>query len=107
MYRLLVSIWQRRNPLVGVIGNFSYRNNSRMDNEAYASFKLQRGEAYQTTSAAETCPPCSQPSDLCIPQPPAGRAGGSAKSADRRRTVRFSNTKVMPAPELSRRSVEQ
>jgi len=49
MHRVLMSIWQLRNPLISLIGNLSYRNNIRLDNGAYADFKCQRGaKAYST-----------------------------------------------------------
>jgi radical SAM superfamily enzyme YgiQ (UPF0313 family) len=37
--RVWSSLWQRRKPLINLVGNFSYRNNLRLSREAYADFK--------------------------------------------------------------------
>jgi radical SAM superfamily enzyme YgiQ (UPF0313 family) len=37
--RVWSSLWQRRKPLISLVGNFSYRNNLRLNREAYADFK--------------------------------------------------------------------
>jgi len=37
--RISKSFWQRRKPLISVAGNFSYRNNARLNLKAYADFK--------------------------------------------------------------------
>jgi radical SAM superfamily enzyme YgiQ (UPF0313 family) len=37
--RVCSSLWQRRRPLISLIGNLSYRNNLRLDCRAYADFK--------------------------------------------------------------------
>ena len=37
--RVWSSLWQRRRPLISVVGNFSYRNNLRLNRRAYADFK--------------------------------------------------------------------
>jgi radical SAM superfamily enzyme YgiQ (UPF0313 family) len=37
--RVWSSLWQRRKPLINLVGNFSYRNNLRLNREAYADFK--------------------------------------------------------------------
>jgi radical SAM superfamily enzyme YgiQ (UPF0313 family) len=37
--RVWSSLWQRRNPLISLGGNLSYRNNSHLDFRAYADFK--------------------------------------------------------------------
>jgi hypothetical protein len=42
LYRLCNSLWQRRNPLISLVGNLSYRSNIRVDCKAYADFKRQR-----------------------------------------------------------------
>ena len=31
--------WQGRKPLINLVGNFSYRNNLRLNRKAYADFK--------------------------------------------------------------------
>ncbi len=36
------NLWQRREPLISLVGNLSYRSNIRMDCKAYADFKRQR-----------------------------------------------------------------
>jgi len=37
--RLWSSLWQRRKPLISLVGNFSYRNNLRLNRKVYADFK--------------------------------------------------------------------
>jgi hypothetical protein len=37
--RVWSSLWQRRKPLISLVGNFSYRNNLRLHRKAYADFK--------------------------------------------------------------------
>jgi hypothetical protein len=40
--RVWGSLWQRRHPLVSLVGNLSYRHNSRVDSRTYADFQRQR-----------------------------------------------------------------
>jgi radical SAM superfamily enzyme YgiQ (UPF0313 family) len=44
--RVCSNLWQRRKPLICLVGNLSYRSNIRVDCKAYADFKLQRGNGY-------------------------------------------------------------
>jgi len=44
--RVCSSVWQRRKPLISLVGNLSYRGNSLMDYTAYADFKRQQGHRY-------------------------------------------------------------
>jgi radical SAM superfamily enzyme YgiQ (UPF0313 family) len=37
--RVWSSLWQRRKPMINLVGNFSYRNNLRLNRKAYADFK--------------------------------------------------------------------
>lgn len=37
--RVWRNVWQRRQLLISLIGNLSYRRNSRMDSEVYVNFK--------------------------------------------------------------------
>jgi radical SAM superfamily enzyme YgiQ (UPF0313 family) len=37
--RILGSLWGRRQPLISLVGNFSYRNNLRLNRKAYTDFK--------------------------------------------------------------------
>ena len=46
--RLWGSLWQRRKPLINLVGNFSYRNNLLLNRRAYADFKRQRGNRHDT-----------------------------------------------------------
>jgi hypothetical protein len=39
-------LWQRRKPLISLVGNLSYRNNIRTDGKAYADFKRERGNLH-------------------------------------------------------------
>jgi hypothetical protein len=44
--RVCNNLLQRRAPLISFVGNLSYRSNIRVDCEAYAHFKRQRGNRY-------------------------------------------------------------
>ena len=44
--RLGSNLWQRRKPLISLVGNLSYRSNIRTDGKAYADFKRQRGNLH-------------------------------------------------------------
>ena len=44
--RVWGNLWQRRKPLINLVGNFSYRNNIRLNRRAYADFKRQRGHRH-------------------------------------------------------------
>jgi radical SAM superfamily enzyme YgiQ (UPF0313 family) len=44
--RLCSNVWNRRAPLISLVGNLSFRRNTRMDCKAYADFKSQRGNVY-------------------------------------------------------------
>ena len=44
--RVCSNLWQRRKPLISLVGNLSYRSNIRVDCKAYADFKLQRGNGH-------------------------------------------------------------
>jgi radical SAM superfamily enzyme YgiQ (UPF0313 family) len=41
--RVAGSIWQRRRPLISLVGNLSYRSNISVDRRAYADFQRARG----------------------------------------------------------------
>ena len=41
--RLCANLWQRREPLISLVGNLSYRSNTRLERTAYAEFKFQHG----------------------------------------------------------------
>jgi len=42
--RVAGNLWHRRKPLISLIANLSYRNNIRLDEKAYAAFKLHRNK---------------------------------------------------------------
>ena len=42
LWRVWDSLWQGRRPLVSLVGNLSYRHNSRVDGRTYADFQRQR-----------------------------------------------------------------
>ncbi len=42
------NLWGRRQPLISLVGNLSYRNNLRLNRKAYADFKRQRGNAHDS-----------------------------------------------------------
>ncbi|HUU27178.1 MAG TPA: radical SAM protein [archaeon] len=44
--RVFSNLWQRRKPLISLVGNFSYRGNIRVDCKTYADFKRQRVNRY-------------------------------------------------------------
>ncbi|MGA2264513.1 MAG: radical SAM protein [Acidobacteriota bacterium] len=44
--RLCSNVWQRRAPLISLVGNLSFRSNIRVDCKAYADFKGQRGNGH-------------------------------------------------------------
>ncbi len=46
--RVWNSLWQRRQPLITLVGNLSYRNNLRLNLKAYAAFMRQRGDRYDS-----------------------------------------------------------
>jgi hypothetical protein len=39
-------LWQRRKPLISLVGNFSYRNNLRLNRRTYSDFKRQQGNRH-------------------------------------------------------------
>jgi len=41
--RLCANLWQRREPLISLVGNLSYRSNTRLERNAYAEFTCQHG----------------------------------------------------------------
>ena len=44
--RVWSSLWQRRKPLISLVGNFSYRNNLRLNRRTYSDFKRQQGNRH-------------------------------------------------------------
>jgi hypothetical protein len=48
--RVWGNLWQRRKPLISLVGNLSYRNNLRLNRRAYADFKRQRGNRHDCVS---------------------------------------------------------
>ncbi len=46
--RVWGSLWQRRKPLISLVGNFSYRNNLRLNCKAYADFKRYSGNRHNS-----------------------------------------------------------
>jgi radical SAM superfamily enzyme YgiQ (UPF0313 family) len=40
------NLWQRRKPLISLVGNLSFRGNLRVSSKAYADFKRQRGKLH-------------------------------------------------------------
>jgi hypothetical protein len=51
--RVWGSLWQRRTPLVSLVGNLSYRRNSRLDCGTYADF-LRRSRDFSGALPAKT-----------------------------------------------------
>jgi radical SAM superfamily enzyme YgiQ (UPF0313 family) len=50
--RVCRSFWQRRRPLISLVGNLSFRSNLRLDRKAYENFKRQRGNRHDGVSGA-------------------------------------------------------
>jgi radical SAM superfamily enzyme YgiQ (UPF0313 family) len=48
--RLCSNLWQRRRPLISLVGNFSFRNNLRLDCKTFADFKRQQGNGHDGVS---------------------------------------------------------
>jgi len=46
--RVWSSLWGRRQPLINLVGNFSYRSNLRRDCKAYADFRGKNGPRYDS-----------------------------------------------------------
>jgi radical SAM superfamily enzyme YgiQ (UPF0313 family) len=46
LHRLCANLWQRREPLISLVGSLSYRSNNRLARNAYAEFKCQHGERF-------------------------------------------------------------
>jgi radical SAM superfamily enzyme YgiQ (UPF0313 family) len=47
--RVWSNIWGRRQPLISLVGNLSYRNNCQLSCKAYAAFKRYLGDRYSGT----------------------------------------------------------
>jgi len=52
--RVWSNVWHRRQPLISLVGNLSYRSNIRVDCQAYANFKRQRRDAFRSQPQATT-----------------------------------------------------
>jgi len=48
--RVWGSFWQRREPLLTLVGNLTYRNNSRLESKAFADFTRQRGHRHNSVN---------------------------------------------------------
>ena len=48
--RVWGNLWQRRKPLISLVGNLSYRSNLRLNRRIYADFKRQRGNRHDCVS---------------------------------------------------------
>jgi len=44
--RVAQNVWHRRKPLISLVANLSFRNNIRLDDKAYADFKLRQGRRH-------------------------------------------------------------
>ena len=52
--RVWSSVWQRRQPLISLVGNLSYRSNIGVDGEAYAKFRRQHHDSFRALPNATT-----------------------------------------------------
>ncbi len=46
LHRALGNLWHRRQPLISLVGNLSYRSNLRLNGKAYANFKRYSGNRH-------------------------------------------------------------
>jgi len=46
LHRILGNLWHRRQPLISLVGNLSYRSNLRLNDKAYADFKRYSGNRH-------------------------------------------------------------
>jgi len=81
--RVWSSLWHRRQPLISLVGNLSYRSNIRVDARAYAEFKRKRQHSFRSIPNATAKPfqneyendaPISQPQSPGHLAPPGGAA---------------------------------
>jgi radical SAM superfamily enzyme YgiQ (UPF0313 family) len=47
LQRLCANLWQRRAPLISLVGSLSFRSNNRLARKAYADFKCQHGGRFR------------------------------------------------------------
>jgi radical SAM superfamily enzyme YgiQ (UPF0313 family) len=52
LHRVCRNVWQRRQPLISLVGNLSYRNNLRVESKAYADFQRDRGNRHTCVTQA-------------------------------------------------------
>lgn len=55
--RVASNVWHRRQPLISLVGNLSYRSNIRVDALAYANFKRQRRHSFRANCSVPSLPP--------------------------------------------------
>ena len=81
--RVWGSLWGRRQPLISLVGNLSYRNNLRLNRKAYADFRRQRGKGH-ASEKSQTFPCAATGTEK--PLSSTGSARGSTVAAldDRR-----------------------
>jgi len=46
LHRVLGNLWHRRQPLISLVGNLSYRSNLKLNGKAYADFKHSSGKRH-------------------------------------------------------------
>jgi radical SAM superfamily enzyme YgiQ (UPF0313 family) len=54
--RVWSNLWHRRQPLISLVGNLSYRRNIRVDSDAYANFRRQRHDSFRSLPNATLNP---------------------------------------------------
>jgi radical SAM superfamily enzyme YgiQ (UPF0313 family) len=54
--RVWTNFWQRRQPLISLVGNLSYRSNIRVDTQVYTDFQRHCGDAFKPRPAATATP---------------------------------------------------
>jgi radical SAM superfamily enzyme YgiQ (UPF0313 family) len=69
--RVWSNVWHRRKPLLTLVGNLSYRSNSRLDRKAYADYRRQHGHRHVAVRAGQgtTGARHPHPDDRRVPAP--------------------------------------
>ena len=83
--RVASNLWHPRQALINLVGNLSYRSNSRANAKTYADFKWQRRGSFrqESDSAATPHPPRVAPAEEPAASAPQGARFSSEPECDR------------------------
>jgi radical SAM superfamily enzyme YgiQ (UPF0313 family) len=81
--RVWGSLWGRRQPLISLVGNLSYRNNLRLNRKAYADFRRQRGKGHDSEKS-QTFPCAAKVKEELLSSTWSARGSKVASLDDRR-----------------------